>query len=657
MMRFNFKKGLVFIELNERWELIRRVPTGTLQFENEAGVIKNMTSAEVMGLWLKGAWVIDVETLGTQAEIIYLATPRDLDTFPERWQKYARLRLFYLEKVDPANNKYNDKGWQIIINQAAKEVGDTNPPCSSSVHFWWRKYRVNRSMISLIPENVRGYTAKRDPRYAIFAEVISKIYLKQPKVAKLEVFYAVRKHIADLNQNRSSEEKINQISRASVYRWTDRLDQDLVDASRLGQETSRKKYRSAMGGLKTDGILSRVEIDHTPLDLIVYDPIKKLPLGRPWLTLALDRYSRMVVGFYISFSAPSSYSVLQCLKRAILPKDEWLARFPKITGQWPVNGIPMQIAVDNGMDLHSDALKKSCEELGIEILFTPPGTPETKGAVERFFRTLNQGLIHKLPGTVFSNIKERDAYPAEEDACVDMDTLLYLVTKWIVDVYNIEFHRGINDAPLAVWLEAYEKSIIDLPVYPQQLEVITGIPEKRTGFHYGIELEKLHYNNTTLQEIRKRAGENLQLTIKYYMETIAYIHVFDPFKKEYFQVECTQDEYTKDITREMHRIIQSETRKKFGERYNLSQIMEARDEIARTVGEAISAKKMADRKKSAMALKHDSESVLESKNPIQAAQKPIKPKPKRFEELPPGLDDVLPTFHFPELRNSGEKSS
>jgi hypothetical protein len=40
--------------------------------------------------------------------------------------------------------------------------------------------------------------------------------------------------------------------------------------------------------------LDLVQIDHTKLDIIVVDDEQRLPIGRPWITLAIDVYSRMV---------------------------------------------------------------------------------------------------------------------------------------------------------------------------------------------------------------------------------------------------------------------------------------------------------------------------------------------------------------------------
>jgi hypothetical protein len=76
--------------------------------------------------------------------------------------------------------------------------------------------------------------------------------------------------------------------------------------------------------------------DPRPLDglveLVVVDELQRLPLGRPWLTLAIDVASRMVTGFYVSLDAPSTLSVPLALTQAVLPKDLWLCD-PR-TGRW-----------------------------------------------------------------------------------------------------------------------------------------------------------------------------------------------------------------------------------------------------------------------------------------------------------------------------------
>jgi putative transposase len=41
-----------------------------------------------------------------------------------------------------------------------------------------------------------------------------------------------------------------------------------------------------------------LQIDHTPVDVMVVDAERRLSIGRPWLTVAIDVASRMVAGFH-----------------------------------------------------------------------------------------------------------------------------------------------------------------------------------------------------------------------------------------------------------------------------------------------------------------------------------------------------------------------
>jgi putative transposase len=381
------------------------------------------------------------------------------------------------------------------------------------------------------------------------------------------------------------------------------------------------------------------------LDFLVTDKITGLTLGRPWLTLALDRYSRMVWGYYISFNAPSAHSVLQCLKNGMLPKDAWLAKYPDVKGVWPARGIPDLIATDNGMDLHSAGFEKTCQEMGIQILYCPAATPQYKGAVERFFRTMAKDLIHRLPGTTFSNVTERGDYPSESMACIDFELLNELVIMWIVDVYIVTPHRGIGTTPLQKWNESAAKRPIELPVLPQQLDVITGIPAERVLFHYGIELEGLHYNSRRLQEIRQRSGENLKVKLKFYEDKISHIQVFDPFAKEYVQIPATQHGYTQDLVRSVHRLIRIQARQQFGEYFSFEQLQQAKATIQKKIDQAANDKKMANRKQAQRLQFTDSESLMSSQNLIDKSDKSLKQGlDKSPPELPAGLDDRLPAF-------------
>ncbi|WP_458249986.1 hypothetical protein [Citrobacter freundii] len=55
--------------------------------------------------------------------------------------------------------------------------------------------------------------------------------------------------------------------------------------------------------------LEQVQIDHTVIDLIVVDDRDRQPIGRPYLTLAIDVFTRCVLGMVVTLEAPSAVSV------------------------------------------------------------------------------------------------------------------------------------------------------------------------------------------------------------------------------------------------------------------------------------------------------------------------------------------------------------
>ena len=83
-----------------------------------------------------------------------------------------------------------------------------------------------------------------------------------------------------------------------------------------------------------------------PVDVIVVEEQTRLPLGRPWLSLAVDVPTRMVAGFHLSFDDPSVLAVALVLTHAVLPKEAWLSRNGRFhcRGRWrafPIGSKPI----------------------------------------------------------------------------------------------------------------------------------------------------------------------------------------------------------------------------------------------------------------------------------------------------------------------------
>jgi putative transposase len=597
MMRFTFKKGLIFKADIRKWTLMRMLVTGKLQFESDQGEFVSLDMKEVLERWRKEEWVLDEESLGIASDVFYTATPRDLSSYPQPLQQHAIRRQSYVTRVV---QKFADEGKifsstpkHLIskIVEVARELNDSTPPSWNTLHRWYKMYSPTKCITKLLDRRSRSGRRHDPVMSGIYEEAAMEVFLTPQKLPAKAVYEAVVLKIARMNKDLSGVDMIRLPGRASIYRWLKNLHQGLVMRARLGKAMTKRQLRCAMGGVKTTKVLERVEIDHTPTNLLVIDRQTHLVLGRPWLTLAIDRHSRAIMGFYLSFHGPSAYSVLYCLRQAILPKEEILRRFPDIRNMWLCFGIPDLVATDNGMDLHADAVESLCADLGVEILYCPSGEPQLKAAIERLMRTIAEDLFHKLPGTTFASPKERGDYDSEKNAAIDLEDLTHIITKWIVDVYNHTQHRGLGGlTPAQAWADGSKSRHIELPAYPAQLDVIIGNQASRKVFHYGIEIDNLRYNSPLLQAIVARNGGPISVEAKIYEHDVSFVNVLDPHVHEYIRVPAVNQDYAAGVTRRTHRMVCARIAALFGNGWRNEHLLEAKTEIQAIVAAAVQAR-------------------------------------------------------------------
>lgn len=618
MVRFQFKKGLRFLQLNGIWTLIRRTVTGKLQFEREDGEeLVVLDDKQVYQRWMSHQWLVDETSLGHGCNLMYLATPRDLRALPEKQRKEVEGKVAYVYALAAHASENQQKvrcspeELSLVIEKTAMLLNDDAPPHWTSVWRWWRLFESTKCVSKLEDHRTRNHRKQNPVHFSIFEEVVNEVFLTQQKAPGKVVVDGVRERFARMNRGLEEGQKLKPPSPASMYRWLDNLMRVVVDQARLGKAHTERELRLVLGSVKVKELLERVEIDHTPVDLLVVCEVTRMMLGRPWLTLVIDRFSRMILGFYISFHAPSAYSVLYALRMSILPKDELLAGIQGIKNSWPARGLPKLIAVDNGMDLHSNAVDEFALEAAIELLYCGAAHPELKGAIERMFRTLSHDLFHQMPGTVFHNIDARGDYPSEKTAAIDIGQLTTILIKWIVDVYHCTPHRGLQGrTPLQVWQEHEAKSEFELPAYPHQLDLIVGEIATRTVFHYGVEYDCIRYNSTILGSLIERNRRGPEVQIRVYEHDVSYIDVLMPGTGEFVRVPALDTEYCDGLNRHTHRLIRQQVRARFGDEWTQQQLRDAKAEIQQMIAQAMLDHKAAKRKKAASLKLRDSEDIL-----------------------------------------------
>jgi len=469
--------------------------------------------------------------------------PRDLSTFAPSQVDEARRRQHYLAGLLTTDGDLPPK-IEIPgrITKIAQAISDQKrPPSVATICRWVLAYRVTRCVVRLVPGHwLKGRKAVIEGEIeGMLLDVVNEEYLKPEAIPVAKVWWEFKGRIDLHNRSAAPSRQLTLPSRSSVYRYVDRLDPYLVDRARLGKRVADLNSRVAATEMQVRQILDRWEIDHTPLDVLVVDPETGKVIGRPYLTVVLDRASRMVMAFLIHLGAPNTESVLRVIDRAIRPKHEWLSHHPKVINVWPARGLPLLLMPDNAAEFHAGNVYLAFDDLGIELMFPRTRAPQMKGAVERFFHTLNVDLIHCLPGTTFSNVKERGDYPSEKFACLTLHDLEALILKWIVDGYHQRPHRGLkNKTPTEVWVIGEKERTIHLPADLDSLECILAMRDQKVLQHYGVDFPGLRYNMPELGPLRQRLAPGEKVDVRY-RDELGHIWIYNKFRKLFLKVPCT----------------------------------------------------------------------------------------------------------------------
>jgi transposase InsO family protein len=138
---------------------------------------------------------------------------------------------------------------------------------------------------------------------------------------------------------------------------------------------------------------------------------------RTYLVALLDDFSRMIVHaeFYWHERLPHLENTLH---KAILKR-----------------GIPEALYVDNGQIFSAHQIDLICAELGIRKITCKPYSPEGKGKIERFFRTVRDQFLVEL----------------QHDPVEHLHQLNNKFWAWLEQAYHLQAHSATNEPPVVRW--------------------------------------------------------------------------------------------------------------------------------------------------------------------------------------------------------------
>lgn len=448
----------------------------------------------------------------------------------EYWEK----ALEKYEMIKPLLNY--EQHCPASVKERAKEVGVSD----RSLYRWIQAYNSLGSIAGLV-DRKRGW-AKGNSRLSkeqdeLVTVIINEFYLHKQRPTIEQTIREV--------QRVASQKGIESPSRRTIRQRILRISEEERLRKRGQKEKAKNKFTPKPNNFpNVDFPLSVIQIDHTPVDLIIVDNQYRKPIGRPFLTLAMDVYSRMITGYYLSLDAPSVTSVAMCIARSILPKERLLLTH-NVKGEWAVFGYPNKIHVDNGADFRSLDLSKSCEAHGIALEFRPVGRPEFGGHIERVIGTFMKE-VHSLSGTTFSNTKEKDTYQSEAEAVMTLDEFETWLINYIVNVYHKRVHSALSMSPVQKWRLGIfgDKDHVgcgypQMPVDEQTLLLDFLPSERRTIQHNGVTIDGLRYYDVALNMYindSDERGKSKEFLFRRDPRNIGKIWFYDPKLKRYFPI-------------------------------------------------------------------------------------------------------------------------
>ncbi|EOX3183652.1 Mu transposase C-terminal domain-containing protein [Escherichia coli] len=466
------------------------------------------------------------------AEAIFPANATDIEDIADGDWKIAQERFAAIQPF------LNTQVWsQEDVKERALETGVD----VSTLYRWLKRYNSYGTVSALIPMK-RGWSSGKSRLSAEMEELIGdaleKVYLTRQRNSARKVI----EYIEEICRKRGIQPPNHMTVRARIAR----LSEKAVLKARGFREKAQNRFHPTPGTFpNADFPLSVIQIDHTPVDVILVDDVYRKPIGRPWLTLAIDVHSRMITGYYISFDAPSETSVAMCVAHSILPKEEWLS-LHQIDTDWPVWGKPVTIHVDNGPDFRSDNFRKSCMAYGINLEFRPVKVPRYGGHIERLMGTVLRE-VHSLPGTTFSSIKDRVEYDSDNNAVMTLRDFESWFITYVTKVYHQKLHTGIGLSPLKKWdigiFGNVEVPGAGLPPRPAdrmtlQLDFMSSVT--RTIQSFGVTWNDMRFYSEPLRPwinaTDNATGKKRSFLFRYDPRDISSIWFYDPELKTYFRI-------------------------------------------------------------------------------------------------------------------------
>lgn len=345
-----------------------------------------------------------------------------------------------------------------------------------------------------------------------------------------------------------------------------------------GQRAREQRYGG--GGVAQEPVrfLQYVQLDDTPFPMVfVFDPVRRLPVGVPTVTIALDVYTRVILGWDITYEPPSYASYFRTMMHTALPKrvPESFRCEPNIEAALAelCGKVVGHMMLDNARHQIGRAAQDAGGDIGFGVRWAGKKQPTHKGHVESCLGTLQMILRDRLQGATWDIplMREFD-YDPSKHAIVTMDQFREIFAE-VVARYHTKGHDGLlQRTPLDVWLEQRALHGLDWVTDADHFRRATGAVVYASFRGDGAGVEGLRYGSDGSDERYPLSNEDIlfhlglargvasnakkrsfdDVKIKYDPNDLSIAWLFDEHAREYVAIPCTMRRYAENLPLWLH---------------------------------------------------------------------------------------------------------
>lgn len=264
-----------------------------------------------------------------------------------------------------------------------------------------------------------------------------------------------------------------------------------------------------------------VHFDHTKLDVIIRIQGRggRIFRVRPWLTVAIDAHTRVVLAFYLSIHHPSLTSCMMILREIVRRHKR----------------MPSMIVIDNGKEFRSSVFDNVCHLTRTSLRFRPPHESRFGGVCERLFGTANTQLVHNLVGNTKAYKNVRTVTASVDPMRADLLTfpvLHGLLEYYFYQEYNETVHPAHDHTPNEYLAKRFAETGARMSKrvdYDMRWRIATCLPVPRGGIRTvdrarGIKIGHLYYWTDAFAD-KKLKLDKVEVRVDMWNAAVVYANV------------------------------------------------------------------------------------------------------------------------------------